>query len=91
MLKQPGWLYVGDGWLRYRDADGWTDHYLPAESVRGLEWPPAAPEADVSATPLSDAGEPDGQSEPTARVRAARVRGLLRARERHTGRHRASA
>ncbi len=43
MHKQTGWLYVGDGWLRYRDADGWTDQYLSAELVRGSDWPPPAP------------------------------------------------
>lgn len=88
MHKQPGWLYVGDGWLRYRDADGWTDQYLPAELVRGSEWPPPAPARSQGITE----GGPDvaGTAVPPSPVRQSRARGLMGA-GRHIGRHRARA
>lgn len=106
MGKQPGWVYVGDGWLRYRDTEGWTEHYLEAEAVRGLDWPPVAPvevrskEAVVQTDPASmradghddRASRTDGPQDTAAhRVRAVRVRRLLRSREGSSGRHRAGA
>jgi hypothetical protein len=24
---EPGWFYVGNGQLQYKDSDGWTDQY----------------------------------------------------------------
>ena len=27
MRANPGWFYVGNGQLQYKDSDGWTDQY----------------------------------------------------------------
>ena len=88
MHQQSGWLYVGDGWLRYRDADGWTDQYLSAELVRGSDWPPPAP---VRSQDLKGRDRRfGGRSGDALAVRPSRVRGLL-GPGRHIGRHRAQA
>lgn len=89
MHQQSGWLYVGDGWLRYRDADGWTDQYLPAELVRGSDWPPPAPDRSQGPT-VGGTEDLVGAAVPPTPVRPSRVRGLLGA-GRHIGRHRARA
>ena len=90
MHKQTGWLYVGDGWLRYRDTDGWTDQYLSAELVRGSDWPPPAPAARSQDLSPRGADDSAGRAVPPSPVRPSRVRGLLGA-GRHIGRHRARA
>ncbi len=69
MNNQEGWLYVGDGWLRYRDPDGWTDEYLSAELVRGKDWPPPPPEARSAGVAAGTAALPPEAPSPRVRGR----------------------
>jgi hypothetical protein len=41
--KRPGWYYVGDGKLRYRDDYGWTEFYMETSDPRAGRWPPPTP------------------------------------------------
>ena len=82
MHAQPGWLYVGDGWLRYRDADGWTEHYMDTMDPRAQNWPPPEPNAM-----LQEADEVE-QGTPTGRLRG--VRRFLSRMLPLTGRHRSA-
>lgn len=43
--QQPGWFYVGNGQLRYKDGTGWTDQY------QDLDGPKRASEAEPPASP----------------------------------------
>lgn len=40
---EPGWYYVGQGQLRYRDEVGWTAYEMDTRDVRAAEWPPPTP------------------------------------------------
>jgi hypothetical protein len=91
MHKQPGWVYVGDGWLRYADADGWTDHYLLAGLVHGSDWPLPAPAARFRDRVGSAAGLASTAAVQPAPQPIARVRGLLGPGRSYIGRHRAEA
>jgi hypothetical protein len=56
---EPGWFYVGNGQLRYKDSDGWTEQYedLDGPPKTAPVEPPAS--ADV---PGSGIGETEGVS-----------------------------
>lgn len=43
MEKPAGWYYVGDGKLRYRDDNGWTDYFMPTTDPLAAKWPPPPP------------------------------------------------
>jgi hypothetical protein len=83
MNDRPGWFYVGDGLLRYRDEGGWTEHFLEAELVRGLDGPPPPPAvaletriAEVGAANSLESGRGIGVPERSRRlIRRGRQRG----------------
>ena len=84
--KPPGWYYVGEIRLRYLDEDGWTDHYVDTDDIRGLDWPPPCPgESPNGATQVTEVITPA----PSAFRLALRKFFGLDAR-RATGRHRAA-
>jgi hypothetical protein len=43
--KPAGWYYAGDGKLRYRDDDGWTEFYMEMSDPRARDWPPPTPQS----------------------------------------------
>jgi len=44
-VDKPGWYYVGNGQLRYMDADGWTDQYKKIDDpYKKINDPPPQPE-----------------------------------------------
>ena len=83
---EPGWYYVGKGQLRYRDEHGWTDHYVDANDIRGLDWPPPRPGEFLNGvTQVTEAITPAPSS---FRLALRTVTGLDARRA--TGRHRAA-
>jgi len=78
---EPGWYYVGDGKLRYRDEFGWTSEEMDTRDDRAAEWPPPSPEQlQVSLQGGQAQRVPPGR-------RAKRLSHLLR-RTSSAGRHR---
>ncbi len=59
---EPGWFYVGNGQLQYKDANGWTDQY------QDIDGPAETPDVD---SPTS----PDGLGPATGKV-ARHAKGL---------------
>jgi hypothetical protein len=61
---EPGWFYVGNGELRYKDSDGWTDRYQdidgPAKTSDGE--PPTSPNAPGSGIAKEGRGSRDPSS-----------------------------
>lgn len=56
---RSGWYYVGNGRLRFMDADGWTDQY------RNIDDPPPAPRLEAPASSPSRPVDPHPATRPS--------------------------
>jgi len=74
---EPGWYYVGEGRLRYRDEHGWTAFEMDTQDGRAAEWPPATPDEMLAELRAQDA-------EQSVRIR--RPRGVYKLLGRISGR-----
>jgi hypothetical protein len=64
---EPGWFYVGNGQLRYKDSDGWTDQYQDIDGPAKTSdvGPSASP--DVLGSGIAEAGR--GARDPSSLTR----------------------
>ena len=67
---EPRWFYVGQGKLRLKDGDGWTDEYQTIESPRATAAPTGVLEPDPQTLPGT---KPKGRMAPWLAVCAALV------------------
>jgi hypothetical protein len=55
--REPMWYYVGEGQLRYKDGDGWTDQYKTIDEPEAAAQPASTESLDPShAHTSSDVG-----------------------------------
>ena len=59
LRRKPGWYHVSGGALRWRDENGWTEHYLHYEGGPVSPWPPPPPSTspDAEATEEQEPAE----------------------------------